>query len=280
MANESIRRRLAAILAADVVGYSRLMEQDESNTHTLLMARWKEVLEPLVARHQGRVFKRTGDGALVEFGSAVNAVECAAALQQAMAAANDGMPGDRAIVLRVGVNLGDIMVEDSDLYGDGVNVAARLQTLASPGGVAISDSVHDHVRGRVSLDFADSGRYEVKNIARPVHVWSWAPHGAGDAIGTIVGAEPRLPAKPSIAVLPFDNMSGEPEQAISPTASPRTSSPICPRFPGSSSSPAIPPSPTRARRRISVRSAGSLASATSLKAACAGRQTGSVSTPR
>ena len=212
MANESIRRRLAAILAADVVGYSRLMERDESNTHTLLMARWKEVLEPLVAHHQGRVFKRTGDGAFVEFGSAVNAVECAAALQQAMAAANDGMPGDRAIVLRVGVNLGDIMVEDSDLYGDGVNVAARLQTLASPGGVAISDSVHDHVRGRVSLDFADSGRYEVKNIARPVHVWSWAPHGAGDAIGTIVGAEPRLPAKPSIAVLPFDNMSGDPEQ--------------------------------------------------------------------
>nr|WP_244426027.1 adenylate/guanylate cyclase domain-containing protein [Sinorhizobium fredii] len=131
MANESIRRRLAAILAADVVGYSRLMERDEKSTHTLLMGRWKEVLEPLVALHQGRVFKRTGDGVLVEFGSAVNAVECAAALQQAMAAANRDIPEDQAIVLRVGVNLGDVMVEDSDLYGDGVNVAARIEALAS-----------------------------------------------------------------------------------------------------------------------------------------------------
>ncbi|NRP70963.1 hypothetical protein ILFOPFJJ_01845 [Ensifer psoraleae] len=212
MANESIRRRLAAILAADVVGYSRLMERDEKNTHTLLMARWKEVLEPLVAIHQGRVFKRTGDGVFVEFGSAVNAVECAAALQQAMAAANTAMPKDRAIVLRVGVNLGDIMVEGSDLYGDGVNVAARLETLANPGGVAISDGVHEHVHSRVGIDFVDSGYHEVKNIKRPVHVWSWSPNGAGDAVGTGVEAEPLLPAKPSIAVLPFDNMSGDPEQ--------------------------------------------------------------------
>lgn len=212
MAKESIRRRLAAILAADVVGYSRLMERDENNTHTLLMARWKEVLEPLVAIHQGRVFKRTGDGVFVEFGSAVNAVECAAALQQAMAAANRDMPEDRAIVLRVGVNLGDILVEDSDLYGDGVNVAARLETLANPGGVAISDSVHEHVHGRVGIDFVDSGYHEIKNIERPVHVWNWSPNRAGDAVGTVVEAQPRLPAKPSIAVLPFDNMSGDPEQ--------------------------------------------------------------------
>ncbi|MBB4184397.1 adenylate cyclase [Sinorhizobium terangae] len=212
MANESIRRRLAAILAADVVGYSRLMERDEKSTHTLLMERWKEVLEPLVATHQGRVFKRMGDGVLVEFSSAVNAVECAAALQQAMAAANRDMPEDRAIVLRVGVNLGDIMVEGSDLYGDGVNVAARLETLAKPGGVAISDGVHEYVHGRVGLDFVDSGYHEVKNIERPVHVWSWSPNGAGDADSSVVEAQPRLPAKPSIAVLPFDNMSGDPEQ--------------------------------------------------------------------
>lgn len=213
MANESIRRRLAAILAADVVGYSRLMERDEKSTHMLLMARWKEVLEPLVAIHQGRVFKRTGDGVFVEFGSAVNAVECAATLQQAMAAANRDVPEDRAIVLRVGVNLGDIMVDDSDLYGDGVNVAARLETLANPGGVAISDGVHEYVHGRIGTDFVDSGYHEVKNIERPVHVWSWSPNDrTNDPIKTAAETPPQPPKKPSIAVLPFDNMSGDPEQ--------------------------------------------------------------------
>jgi adenylate cyclase len=213
MANKSIRRRLAAILAADVVGYSRLMERDEKSTHTLLMARWKEVLEPLVASHQGRVFKRTGDGVLVEFGSAVNAIECAAAIQQAMAVANGDMPEDRAIVLRVGVNLGDIMVEDRDLYGDGVNVAARIEALADPGGVAISDGIHEYVHGRVGLDFVDAGDYEVKNIERPVHIWRWSPTDrASDPNKTAAEPPPQLPKKPSIAVLPFDNMSGDPEQ--------------------------------------------------------------------
>ncbi|MBP2237257.1 adenylate cyclase [Sinorhizobium kostiense] len=213
MANESIRRRLAAILAADVVGYSRLMERDEKNTHTLLMARWKEVLEPLVANHQGRIFKRTGDGVLVEFSSAVNAVECAAALQHAMAAANRDMPEDRAIVLRVGVNLGDIMVDDSDLYGDGVNVATRIEALAEPGGVALSDGIHEYVHGRTGLEFVDSGYHEVKNIERPVHIWTWSPTDlTNDPIKAAVEAPPQLPKKPSIAVLPFDNMSGDPEQ--------------------------------------------------------------------
>ncbi|ASY67830.1 adenylate/guanylate cyclase domain-containing protein [Sinorhizobium fredii] len=213
MANESIRRRLAAILAADVVGYSRLMERDEKSTHTLLMGRWKEVLEPLVALHQGRVFKRTGDGVLVEFGSAVNAVECAAALQQAMAAANRDIPEDQAIVLRVGVNLGDVMVEDSDLYGDGVNVAARIEALAEPGGVALSDGIHEYVHGRTGLDFIDSGYHEVKNIERPVHIWTWSPNNRTSVpIKTAAESPPQLPKKPSIAVLPFDNMSGDPEQ--------------------------------------------------------------------
>jgi adenylate cyclase len=213
MAKESIRRRLAAILAADVVGYSRLMERDEKSTHMRLMARWKELLEPLVAIHQGRIFKRTGDGVLVEFSSAVNAVECAAALQQAMAAANRDMPGDRAIVLRVGVNLGDIMVEGRDLFGDGVNVAARIETLADPGGVAISDGVHEHVHSRIGLDFVDGGHHEVKNIERPLHIWTWAPNDhTNDPIKAAVEGPPQLPAKPSIAVLPFDNLSGDPEQ--------------------------------------------------------------------
>ncbi|RVK39636.1 adenylate/guanylate cyclase domain-containing protein [Sinorhizobium meliloti] len=213
MAKESIRRRLAAILAADAVGYSRLMERDEKSTHTLLMARWKEVLEPLVSIHQGRVFKRTGDGVLVEFGSAVNAVECAAALQQAMAAANKDLPEDRAIVLRVGVNLGDIMVEDSDLFGDGVNVAARIEALADPGGVAISDGIHEYVHGRTDIDFVDSGYHEVKNIERPVHIWTWSPKDrAREPPNIAAEPPPQLPAKPSIAVLPFDNMSGDPEQ--------------------------------------------------------------------
>ncbi|WP_027992320.1 adenylate/guanylate cyclase domain-containing protein [Sinorhizobium meliloti] len=213
MAKESIRRRLAAILAADAVGYSRLMERDEKSTHTLLMARWKEVLEPLVGIHQGRVFKRTGDGVLVEFGSAVNAAECAAALQQAMAAANRDLPEDRAIVLRVGVNLGDIMVEDSDLFGDGVNVAARIEALADPGGVAISDGIHEYVHGRTDIDFVDSGYHEVKNIERPVHIWTWSPKDrAREPPNIAAEPPPQLPAKPSIAVLPFDNMSGDPEQ--------------------------------------------------------------------
>src|SRR5499427_932574 len=146
MSEQGPRRRLAAILAADVVGYSRLMERDEAGTMATLKARRKEVLEPVVARHQGRIFKVTGDGVLVEFGSAVNAVQCAIDLQQEMAAANDGQPADRSIILRIAVNLGDVIVEGSDLYGDGVNIAARLEGIADPGGILISGSAYDQVR--------------------------------------------------------------------------------------------------------------------------------------
>ena len=211
-ASEQIKRRLAAILAADVVGYSRLMERDETATYAQLMARWREVLEPLVATHQGRIFKRTGDGVFVEFASAVNAVECAAALQTTMIEANEAKPDAPPIVLRIGINLGDVMVDDADLYGDGVNIAARLEMLAAQGGVAISDSVYAHVKGRVSFGFVDSGSHEVKNIERPIHIWTWAPPGVTAEPAKPHDAPPQMPDQPSIAVLPFDNMSGDPEQ--------------------------------------------------------------------
>src|SRR5213593_3190837 len=146
MAEERAQRRLAAILAADIVGYGRLMERDEAGTLTALKARHKDVVQPLVAKHQGRIFKVMGDGVLAEFGSAVNAVSCAMDLQVAMDVANRDIPEDRRIVLRVGINLGDVMVEGNDLYGDGVNIAARLEALAEPGSVYLSQTVHSHVR--------------------------------------------------------------------------------------------------------------------------------------
>jgi TolB-like protein len=200
-------RRLAAILAADVVGYSRLMEQDEAGTLAALKARRKEILQPLVAEHQGRIVKVMGDGVLVEFASAVNAVACAVELQKRMAAANDGAPEERRVLLRVGINLGDVIVEGGDLYGDGVNVAARLQEMSEPGGICITGKVHDEVRGKLDLAFDDLGAREVKNIAAPVRIYS-----ARLEPSVSVSAPLSLPAKPSIAVLPFVNMSGDVEQ--------------------------------------------------------------------
>ena len=171
MAEERAQRRLAAILAADVVGYSRLMEQDEAGTLAALKERRKEVLEPLVGRHRGRIFKVAGDGVFVEFGSAVNAVQCAIDLQQGMAVANGNLPPDRRIVLRIGVNLGDVMVEGGDLYGDGVNIAARLEGIAEPGGILISGSAYDQVKGKVDSGFEDLGSQSLKNISEPVRIY-------------------------------------------------------------------------------------------------------------
>ena len=207
MAEERVQRRLAAILAADVVGYSQLMEQDEASTLATLKARRKGVLEPLVAKYSGRIFKLTGDGVLVEFASAVNAVQCAVDLQQAMAVANVDQPEDRQIVLRLGINLGDVMVEGGDLYGDGVNIAARLEMLADPGGILVSGFAYDYVRNKVKIGFDDLGPQTLKNIAEPVRTYR--------VTGTLAVAVAALkPAtdKPSIAVLPFTNMSGDPEQ--------------------------------------------------------------------
>jgi adenylate cyclase len=207
MTEEPVRRRLAAVLAADVVGYSRLMGQDEAGTMSMLKARRKGVLEPIVDRHQGRIFKVTGDGVLVEFGSAVNAVQCAVELQHGMAAANGDLPEARQIVLRIGVNLGDVMVEGSDLYGDGVNISARLEGLAEPGGVLISGTAFDYVKNKVNAGFQDLGTQVLKNIVEPVRVYR-----VQDTPRAPVTAPNAAAAKPSIAVLPFANMSGDSEQ--------------------------------------------------------------------
>jgi TolB-like protein len=207
MAEERAQRRLAAILAADVVGYSRLMGQDEAGTHATLKHRRKTVLEPLVAKHQGRVFKLTGDGVLVEFASAVNAVQCAVELQQAMAAANADQPQDRRIVLRIGINLGDLMVDGGDLYGDGVNIAARLESIVEPGGILVSSTAYDYVRNKIKVGFEDLGPQTLKNIAEPVRAYRVSGMPAATAASTSPAAD-----KPSIAVLPFTNMSGDPAQ--------------------------------------------------------------------
>jgi adenylate cyclase len=204
-----MERRLAAILVADVVGYSRLMDVDEADTLAVLKARRKDVLDPLVRKHQGRVVKVMGDGVLVEFGSAVNAVQCGAELQAAMAAANAGMPADRKIILRIGVNLGDVMVEGGDLYGDGVNVAARLESLAAPGSVVISQTVFSHVRGKVQFAFDDLGEHSLKNIAEPVRIYRVTP--ADSETGPESNSVAQS-AKPSIAVLPFTNLSANIDQ--------------------------------------------------------------------
>ena len=168
MAEERTRRRLFAILAADVVGYSRLIERDESGTLAALKVRRKQVLEPVVAKHDGRIFKHTGDGFLVEFDSAVEAVQCAVELQHGMDAANGDLPEDRHIVMRIGINLGDVVVEGSDRYGDGVNIAARLEGIAEPGGIVVSGTTYDSVRNKVDAGFEDLGVKTLKNITGPV----------------------------------------------------------------------------------------------------------------
>jgi adenylate cyclase len=207
MAEARAQRRLAAILAADVVGYSRLMQRDEAGTLAALQARLKEILQPVVARHHGRVVKLMGDGVLVDFGSAVNAVECAVELQVAMTAANADLPPDRQIVFRVGLNLGDVLVEGGDLYGDGVNVAARLETLADPGSVFVSQTLFSQVRGKVPFGFEDLGEQTLKNMSEPVRVYRVSGAHAPAAAGRTA-----QPSKLAIAVLPFTNMSGDPEQ--------------------------------------------------------------------
>jgi adenylate cyclase len=244
-----VERKLAAILAADVVGYSRLVGADEAGTIARLKALRKEFIEPLVAEHRGRVVKLVGDGALVEFASAVDAVECAVAIQNGVAERQASQPEDPRITFRIGINLGDIIVEDGDILGDGVNIAARLEALAEPGGVCVARTVYNHVRNKLALPFEPMGQHRVKNIAEPVEVWRvaldgsiskrqrrprlvpaalaagiaaliavsgagvwWWQSGASNA--PIAATDPVLamPSGPTIAVLPFANLSGDPGQ--------------------------------------------------------------------
>jgi adenylate cyclase len=205
-----VQRRLSAILAADVVGFSSLMGRDEEGTLARVKSLRTEVISPKVAEHAGRVFKTTGDGILVEFASPVEAVRCAVRIQEALASA-PSQDSPTPLQLRIGINLGDIIVEeDGDVYGDGVNVAARLEQLAEPGGVCISSKVLEEVRHRLPYSFDDCGEQRVKNIERPIKVYALSNAYAG--VSTGLRLAPALPDKPSIAVLPFDNMSGDPEQ--------------------------------------------------------------------
>ena len=200
-------RRLTAILAADVAGYSRLMGADEEGTHERLKAHHRALVDPKIAEHHGRTVHTAGDGMLVEFPSVVDAVRCAVDVQRGMAERNAATPVDQRIEFRVGINLGDVIVEGEDIFGDGVNIAARLEALAEPGGICISRVVRDQIRDKLPYPFEDKGEQSVKNIARPVHVYR---------IPIAANAPPKaplpLPDKPSIAVLPFANMSGDPEQ--------------------------------------------------------------------
>jgi adenylate cyclase len=210
-------RRLAAILAADVAGYSRLMGADEEGTHERLKAHRRELVDPKIGEHSGRIVKTTGDGMLVEFASVVDAVRCAAELQRAMIDREAGIPEDRRIRFRVGINLGDVLVENEDIFGDGVNVAARLEALAEPGGLCISRTVRDHIRDKLAYAFDDMGEQSVKNIARPVRVYALRRGAVADlptprVLSTLPISQPAIAPRLSIVVLPFANLSNDPDQ--------------------------------------------------------------------
>jgi adenylate cyclase len=204
-------RRLDAIMAVDVAGYSRLMGEDEEGTLAALRAVRRELGDPKIAEHRGRIVKTTGDGLLVEFASVVDAVRCAVELQREMIARNAATPAGRRIEFRMGINVGDIIIEDGDIFGDGVNIAARLEAMAEPGGICLSAAAHEQVRDRLDLAFVDLGEQEVKNITRPLRTYAVALGGSSHAALSVAPPLP-LPDKPSLAVLPFQNLTGDAEQ--------------------------------------------------------------------
>ncbi|MGB9392621.1 MAG: adenylate/guanylate cyclase domain-containing protein [Xanthobacteraceae bacterium] len=213
MADIRINRKLAAILAADVAGYSRLMGADEAATLAALKRHRETIFDPALAAHNGRIVKLIGDGVIAEFGSVVDAVNCALSVQRSNAAAPDQSGSQPVIVLRIGINLGDVIVEGDDIYGDGVNIAARLEPLAEPGGVCVSSIVNESVGNRIDVRFQDGGDISVKNIDRPIRVWKWHPSATAPTAARSDAAKPQPNvATASIAVLPFTNMSGDPEQ--------------------------------------------------------------------
>jgi adenylate cyclase len=208
----STRRRLAAILAADVAGYSRLIEIDENGTLQELRMIRGELIDPTIAAHNGRLVKTTGDGLLVEFGSVVDALGCATKVQAGMAERNATASADRRIDFRIGINVGDVVVEDDDILGDGVNVAARLERLAEPGGICVSARVQEDAAGRLELAFENMGEQSLKNIGRRVRVYRVRDIAAAKSSSALASPVLALPDKPSIAVLPFQNITGDPEQ--------------------------------------------------------------------
>jgi adenylate cyclase len=217
LATEHVERRLAAVLAADVAGYSRLMGADEEGTLARLKAIRKTLVDPAIATHRGRIVKTSGDGMLVEFASAVDAVRSAVEIQRKMAEQNAGVPHDQRIEFRIGIHVGDVIFDDNDIFGDGVNIAARLEGIAEPGGVCISDDAQRQIRGKVDIAFDDMGLQTLKNIAERMRAWRMQLGNASvSALPKNVSADSSehlaLPDKPSIAVLPFQNMSGDPEQ--------------------------------------------------------------------
>src|SRR5262245_52364883 len=212
MPEERVDRRLAAIWAGDIAGYSRLMGVDEEGTLRQLKAHRKELVDPKITEHRGRIVKTTGDGMLVEFVSVVDAVRCAVDIQRGMAERNASVPVDKRIEFRIGINVGDIIIDGDDIYGDGVNVAARLESLADPGGIMVSRVVHDQVQDKLGFEFDDMGEQAIKNIARPVGVHR--VHLTEQLLRSVTpgSTEQASSERPSIAVLPFVNMSGDPEQ--------------------------------------------------------------------